>query len=83
MKPIEVNIQADDKARLVAKIKDYFESELDHDIGGFEAEFLIDFLAQEIGPYFYNQGLSDAYTLLNEKVEELGYQIQELEKPLV
>jgi uncharacterized protein (DUF2164 family) len=83
MKPIEVNIQADDKARLVAKIKDYFESELDHDIGGFEAEFLIDFLAQEVGPYLYNQGLSDAHTLLNEKVEELGYQIQELEKPLV
>lgn len=77
----DIKLSKDDTARIVAKIKDYFADELDQDIGGFEAEFLIDFFAKEIGPHFYNQGLADAQTLFNEKAEELTYQIQELEKP--
>lgn len=67
--------------RIVAKVKTYFDNELGYDIGGFEAEFLTDFFATEIGPFFYNRGLSDAQTLFNEKVDELGYLIDELEKP--
>ncbi len=66
---------------IVSKVKHYFSDELDQEIGAFEAEFLIDFFAKEIGPYFYNRGLSDAHTLLTEKTEEIGYLLQELEKP--
>ncbi|WP_163371782.1 DUF2164 domain-containing protein [Endozoicomonas acroporae] len=69
-------------AHIVSKIKAYFNDELHQERGGFEAEFLIDFFAQEIGPYFYNQGLTDAHTLFAEKSEELGYLIQELENPV-
>ncbi|MBQ24276.1 MAG: hypothetical protein CL546_04995 [Alcanivorax sp.] len=32
------------------------EPPLQQDIGGFEAEFLIDFFAKELGPHFYNLG---------------------------
>ena len=78
----EIKFSRDQTDSIVAKVKDYFESELGQDIGGFEAEFLIDFFAREIGPHFYNQGLSDAHTLFSEKADELGYQIQELEKPV-
>lgn len=66
---------------IVSKIKDYFNDELDQEIGGFEAEFLIDFFAKEIGPYFYNRGLSDAQVLFTEKADELSYLIEALEKP--
>ena len=38
------------------------------------------FLAEELGPYFYNRGLADARSLLNEKMAELDYQVQELEQ---
>jgi uncharacterized protein (DUF2164 family) len=55
--------------------------ELSQDIGGFDAEFLIDFFAAEIGSYFYNRGLKDAQLLFTEKAEELGYLVQEMEKP--
>jgi uncharacterized protein (DUF2164 family) len=48
---------------------------------GFEAEFLIDFFAREIGPHFYNRGLFDAQQVLTEKMDEVGYVMQELEKP--
>ncbi|MCW8887644.1 MAG: DUF2164 domain-containing protein, partial [Gammaproteobacteria bacterium] len=67
--------------RIVQKIKAYFHDELSQEIGGFDAEFLIDFFSKEIGPHFYNRGLSDALTLFSEKADELSYLVQELEKP--
>jgi len=79
MKKIEFS--NDQKERMVGKIKSYFSDELHHDIGGFEAEFLIDFFAKELGPYFYNRGIFDAQQVFNEKLEEVGYVIQELEQP--
>ncbi|MQX53725.1 DUF2164 domain-containing protein [Alcanivorax sediminis] len=77
----DITFTADQKARMVSKIKSYFEDELQQEIGGFEAEFLIDFFAREIGPYFYNRGLFDAHQVLTEKMEEVGYVLQELENP--
>lgn len=68
---------------LVSKIKKYFLDELDQDIGAFEAEFLIDFFAKQLGPKLYNQGLQDALSLFTVKAEELAYQVQEFEKPAV
>lgn len=75
-----IEISKRHKEQVVYKIKEYFIDQLDREIGGFEAEFLIDFFAKEIGPFFYNQGLSDAHALFAEKAEEIGYLVQELEK---
>ncbi len=77
----DITFTPDQKARMVSKIKVYFDEELQQDIGGFEAEFLIDFFAREIGPHFYNRGLFDAQQVLTEKMDEVGYVMQELEKP--
>jgi len=77
----DITFTPDQKARMVSKIKGYFEDELQQDIGGFEAEFLIDFFAKELGPYFYNRGVFDAQQVLTEKMDEAGYVMQELEKP--
>lgn len=78
----EIEIPKEHIERTVSKIKDYFQAELGQEIGGFEAEFLIAFFAQEVGPHFYNQGITDAFAVFSEKTEELGYLIQELEKPV-
>lgn len=72
---------ADEKQQIVKKIKLYFQEELDQDIGNFDAEFLIDFFAEEIGGYFYNRGIYDAQALLSQKIEELAESLYELEKP--
>lgn len=69
------------KASVVTKIQDYFEEELDLEIGQFEAEFLLDFFVGEIGPQFYNQGLRDAQTVLAARLDDLQEAIGELEKP--
>jgi uncharacterized protein (DUF2164 family) len=79
----DIKFSKEETDLIVSKIKMYFNDELDQEIGGFEAEFLMGFFAKEIGPYFYNQGLSDAQTLFTEKAEELGYLVQDLEKPTI
>ncbi len=66
--------------QIVPKVKAYFDSELNQDIGAFDAEFLIDFFAKEIGSHFYNEGISDAKALFTQKTEELGYLFDDLEK---
>lgn len=77
----DIEFSKDEIDRIVAKIKTYFNDELDQEIGGFEAEFLMGFFAKEMGSHFYNRGLSDAQALFAERSEELSYLIQELERP--
>lgn len=79
----DIKLSQDQTDRMVSKIKRYFSDELDQDIGSFEAEFLIEFFAKEIGPHFYNQALADANRVFVEKVEDASYLVQELEKPTI
>lgn len=73
-------LTAPQKEAMVAKLKHYFEEELDQEIGGFEAEFLIDFFARELGAHFYNRGLHDAHTLFVSRVQDLADAVYELER---
>ena len=77
----DIEFSSDEKAILVRKIQLYFTEELKQDIGRFDAEFLLDFFASEVGVYFYNRGLYDAQALLAKRVDDLTDAIFELEKP--
>ncbi|ANM11399.1 MULTISPECIES: DUF2164 domain-containing protein [unclassified Rhizobium] len=77
MKKIEFS--KDEKAEIVARIRAYFDRELDP-IGALPAEFLLDFFAEEIGPYFYNRGLRDAQAALLKRIEDLAEDIHLLER---
>jgi len=44
-----------EKNLVIQKIQNYFSDKLNQEIGQFDAEFLIDFFADEIGPHFYNK----------------------------
>lgn len=77
----EITFSKDEKDLITNKIKLYFKEELDQDIGQFDAQFLLDFFAEEIGVYFYNRGLYDAQAILERRLEDFGEAIYELEKP--
>ncbi len=80
MSTIEFN--AEEKEAISQRIKRYFETELDQEIGSFEAQFLLEFISEEIGAYYYNRGLQDALVLFQERMDSAADAIYEIEKPL-
>jgi uncharacterized protein (DUF2164 family) len=76
---IEFNSQQ--KSIIVDKIKAYFDKELHQDIGQFEAEFLLDFFAKEVGAYFYNKGIEDSNAVINSKFDEIQQALFDIELP--
>ncbi len=66
---------------MIQNIRQYFEEQLDSEIGQFDAEFLLDFFAEKIGVYFYNQGLRDAQVVLKDRLESIVDAIYDIEKP--
>lgn len=80
-KMTDVAFSNEEKRLIVQHIKKYFENELQQDIGSFEAEFLLDFFATQVGAYFYNQGLRDAQAAINNRMVDIETDIYELEQP--
>jgi uncharacterized protein (DUF2164 family) len=70
-----------ERAAVVRRIRLYFQEELQQDIGQFDAEFLLEFITHELGPYFYNRGLCDAQAVLEKRIESVADAIVELERP--
>ena len=77
-----IKLSADSKADIVKKIKLYFQEELRQDIGQFDAEFLLDFFSEEVGAYYYNQGILDARAVLQTKLETIDDALYEIERPV-
>jgi uncharacterized protein (DUF2164 family) len=78
MKKIE--FPKEEKAKVLGRIQRYFAEELDQTIGTLPAEFLLDFFSNEIGAFYYNQGLRDAHAALVKTMEDLGESIYLLER---
>lgn len=78
----EIRFSAEQKADLVQRLQAYFDTELDQELKQFDAEFLLDFIARELGVHYYNQGLFDAQAALSNRLDSLTEAIDELEKPL-
>ena len=76
----QIAFSKDEKEIIVRKIQLYFSEELKQKIGQFDAEFLLDFVSQEIGSYFYNRGLYDAQAALSAKLEDIQDAIFQLEQ---
>jgi len=53
----EIEFSKEELQILTKKIQLYFSEELNQEIGQFDAQFLLDFFSEKIGPYFYNRGL--------------------------
>jgi len=76
-----IEFSDEEKEILTQKIRRYIDTELDYELGQFEAEFLLKFFGDELGSYFYNRGLLDAQAMLASRLEIIQDGIYELEKP--
>ncbi len=77
----KIEFSKPEKELIVRKVQMYFREELDQEIGQFDAEFLLDFFAEEVGAYFYNRGLRDAQAVIEAKVADINDALYEIEKP--
>jgi len=75
-----IKFEKEEKAHIVKNIQLYFLDELNQKIGGFDAEFLLDFFAEQIGVYFYNRGIYDAQAVLDSRIDDVRDAILDLEK---
>lgn len=71
-----------EKEQMILKLQKYFLKELDNELEQFDADFLLDFVAKEMGVFFYNKGLHDAQAILNEKLDAITDAIYEIEQPI-
>lgn len=77
-----IKFSPQEKEQLVDKLQRYFERELEQELGQFDAEFLLDFISNEFGNFYYNRGLYDAQHIISDRVEQISEAIYELEKPV-
>ena len=77
----KMQFTSDEKSLLSDKLKKYLDRELDIEIGQFDAEFLLDFVAKDMGGYFYNKGLLDAQAILESKMDDIKDAIYTAEMP--
>ena len=77
----EITFTRDERDIICRKIQLYMREELEQEVGQFDAGFLLDFFAEEIGPYFYNRGLYDAQAILESRLENIAEAIYDIEKP--
>ena len=78
MKPLK--LEPDMRKAAVSRIQRYFADELDQSLGSIPAEQLLTFFAAEIGPYYYNQGLSDAQAVMSRLTDSFNDEIYGLEQ---
>jgi len=70
-----------DRADMAQRLRRYLKDEHQVEIGGMDAEFLLDFITEKLGPRFYNQGLRDAAAALAKRMDVLTEALEELERP--
>jgi len=75
-----INFSKEEKNQMIPLIQQYMDKELNHEIGQFDAEFLLDFFSEQIGGYMYNRALTDVHALLSNHLDTISDSIYNLEK---
>lgn len=63
------------------QVKHWFETELDVDLGQFEADAAVDFFIEQLTPSIHNQAIQAALGLLQEHHARIEDDIYALEQP--
>lgn len=75
-------LSKEQKRYCIAQIQAFFREERDEELGMIAAERVLDFIAQDIAPNFYNLGLEDARKVTRMQAENTETELAILHKPL-
>lgn len=77
-KPVELSREARQAA--AARLRTLLTEELDVEIGALQAEVILDLLARDVGPIFYNRALADARAVIAAKAEDMDEALYGLQR---
>ncbi|QIT30663.1 DUF2164 domain-containing protein [Raoultella terrigena] len=69
----EINLSPGEREQLREKLCTYCERHFDLELEQFDAEFFVDFIAEQLGPLFYNAGIEEAirtHVAYSERIQE-------------
>ena len=66
-----IELNPEQKRRVVASIKTFAAQELDQDLGDLKAGLVLEFVLKEIAPSIYNQAIADAQAYVRDRVADL------------
>ena len=68
---MRIRIEGERRTDLLREIEGYFRDQHDEEISAFQAEGLLDFFVDKLGPPVYNQAIRDAHGFLQDKLADL------------
>lgn len=66
-----IKVTKEQRDEMISAIKHYFSREREEETGDLQAGLILDFILKELAPEFYNQGVFDAYTYMQDMTEDL------------
>jgi uncharacterized protein (DUF2164 family) len=79
--PTRIRLEGDGRERVLRSLTRFFDSEIDVQLSGFQAERVLDFVVKELGPAVYNQAIGDARGFVQDKLADLDAEFFEPEEP--
>lgn len=67
----KINIPKDRQEQMIRDLREYFYTEREEELGELAAFMLLDFITDKLAPEFYNQGITDAYNYMTDRVEDM------------
>lgn len=77
-KPVELSREARQAA--AERLRTLVGEGLDVEIGSLQAELILDQIARDLGPVFYNRALSDARAVIAAKAEDMDEALYGLQR---
>lgn len=77
----DIELPKESREALARRLATYLQREHGVELGGFDAQFLLDHILETVGPHIYNQALVDAAAVTGRKLEEVADALYQLERP--
>lgn len=66
-----IELDKETKEKLISEIKKYFQEEREEEIGELASSIMLKYITENIGPAFYNKGIRDAISYMNDRVDDM------------
>ncbi|WP_409293236.1 DUF2164 domain-containing protein [Peribacillus sp. SCS-37] len=77
-----IKLSKEQNQMMISEIQTFFSMEREEEITEFAAERVLDFIKESLAPHFYNAGIQDAKTLLEQQYASLEDELLTLERPI-